>query len=129
MDQALKGDNDTGWNNARVALLEYDFPTFFTCLKSFYARLTYGAKEEHVNEASYQRSLFILLTAGGLRVVSEDTQAQGRADLVADAFGRVFIFELKVGGTAEEALAQIRDRRYDLPKTHQLLDTAAEPLA
>ena len=145
VDQALQGDDDLGWNKACVALLEYDFPTFFTCLKSFYARLTYGAKEDHVNEASYQRSLFILLTAGGLRVVSEDTQAQGRADLVADAFGRVFIFELKVGGTAEEALAQIRDRRYDLPylasaqtihriglvfdpKTHQLLDTAAEPV-
>ena len=145
MDQALQGDSDIGWNKARVALLKYDFPTFFTCLKSFYARLTYGAKEDRVNEASYQRSLFILLTAGGLRVVSEDTQAQGRADLVADAFGRVFIFEIKVNGTAEEALAQIRNRRYDLPylasaqtihriglvfdsKTHQLLDTAAEPL-
>ena len=143
VDQALMGDNDTGWNKACVAMLEYDFPSFFTCLKSFYARLTYGAKEGRVDEASYQRSLFILLTAGGLRAVSEDTQAQGRADLVADAFGRVFIFELKVGGTTEEALAQIRDRRYDLPylasaqtihriglvfdpKTHQLLDTAVE---
>ena len=146
VDQTLKGDNSLGWSKAKTALLKYDFSTFFTCLKSFYARLTYGTKEEHVNEASYQRSLFVLLTAGGLRVVSEDTQAQGRADLVADAFGRVFIFELKVGGTAEEALAQIRDRRYDLPylasaqtihriglvfdpKTHQLLDTAVEPLA
>ncbi len=145
VDQTLKGDNSLGWSKAKTALLKYDFPTFFTCLNSFYARLTYGAKEEHVNEASYQRSLFVLLTAGGLRVVSEDTQAQGRADLVADAFGRVFIFELKVGGTAEEALAQIRDRRYDLPylasaqtihriglvfdpKTHQLLDTAVEPV-
>ena len=143
VDQALKEDKGSGWSNARIALLEYDFPTFFTCLKSFYARLTYGAKEVRVSEASYQRSLFVLLTAGGLRAVSEDTQAQGRADLVADAFGRVFIFELKVGGTAEEALAQIRDRRYDLPylasaqtihriglvfdpKTHQLLDTAVE---
>ena len=145
VDQALKEDNDSGWNKAKIALLKYDFPTFFSCLKSFYARLTYGAKEGRVDEASYQRSLFVLLTAGGLRVVSEDTQAQGRADLVADAFGRVFIFELKVGGTAEEALAQIRDRHYDLPylasaqtihriglvfdpKTHQLFDTAVEPL-
>ena len=145
VDQTLKGDNRLGWSKAKTALLKYDFPTFFTCLKSFYARLTYGTKEDHVNEASYQRSLFVLLTAGGLRVVSEDTQAQGRADLVADAFGRVFIFELKVGGTAEEALAQIRNRRYDLPylasaqtihriglvfdpKTHQLLDTAVEPV-
>ncbi len=145
VDQALKEDNDSGWNKAKISLLKYDFPTFFTCLKSFYARLTYGAKEDRVSEASYQRSLFVLLTAGGLRAVSEDTQAQGRADLVADAFGRVFIFELKVGGTAEEALAQIRDRHYDLPylasaqtihriglvfdpKTHQLLDTAVEPV-
>ncbi len=145
VNQAMRGEGDLGWNKARIALLKHDFPTFFTCLKSFYARLTYGAKEGRVDEASYQRSLFVLLTAGGLRAVSEDTQAQGRADLVADAFGRVFIFELKVGGTAEEALAQIRDRRYDLPylasaqtihriglvfdpKTHQLIDTAIEPV-
>ena len=143
VDQALQGDTDLGWNKARIALLKYDFPTFFACLESFYARLTYGAKEGRVGEASYQRSLFVLLTAGGLRAVSEDTQAQGRADLVADAFGRVFIFELKVGGTAEEALAQARARRYDLPylataqtihriglafdpETHHLIDSAVE---
>ena len=143
VDQALQGDDTIGWNKARIALLEYDFPTFFACLESFYARLTYGAKEGRVGEASYQRSLFVLLTAGGLRAVSEDTQAQGRADLVADAFGRVFIFELKVGGTAEEALAQARARRYDLPylataqtihriglafdpETHHLIDSAVE---
>ena len=144
VDQALQGDDTLGWNTIRVALLKHDFPAFFAGLKAFYARLTYGPKEGRVPEASYQRSLFILLTAGGLRVVSEDTQAQGRADLVADAFGRVFVFELKLGGTAQDALAQIRDRRYDLPyltsaqsihriglafdpETRQLVDAAAEP--
>lgn len=144
VDQALQGDDTLGWNTIRVALLKHDFPAFFAGLKAFYARLTYGPKEGRVPEASYQRSLFILLTAGGLRVVSEDTQAQGRADLVADAFGRVFVFELKLGGTAQDALAQIRDRRYNLPyltsaqslhriglafdpETRQLVDAAAEP--
>ena len=89
----------------------------------------------------------VLLTSdGSFRVTAEDRQAQGRADLVAETSERVFIFELKVDGTPQQALSQIKEKGYAEPyrhsgkevhliglsfegKTRQLTGTAAEPLA
>ena len=94
----------------RGALYSDDFVTFLDGLRAYYAALTYGPREKNVHEANYQRLLIVLLSACGLDVVPEATQAAGRADVVAKSDVAVYIFELKVGGTAQEALAQIRAR-------------------
>ena len=96
--------------------MEADFDTFFARLRALYAHLPYGSTEAKVPEAAYQRILYVLLAAGStFRVTAEDRQAQGRADLVAESDERVYIFELKIKGTAAEALAQIKDRGYAEP--------------
>ena len=102
--------------------------------------------EDNVQEFSFQRILYVLLTSSGFfRVTAEDRQSHDRADLVAETTERVFIFELKVDGTPQEALAQIKEKDYAEPyrhsgkevhliglsfdgKTRHLTDTAAEPL-
>ena len=82
------------------ALMQADFDTFFGNLSDLYAHLTYGPKEERVQEFTFQRILYVLLTSSGFfRVTAEDRQSHGRADLVAETPERVFIFELKVDGT------------------------------
>lgn len=43
---------------------------------------------------------------------SEERTSAGRIDAVVETARRVFVFEFKLRGTAEEALAQIRDRKY-----------------
>ena len=48
-------------------------------------------------------------------MTAEATQAAGRADVVAEALGQVYLFELKVGGTAADALAQIKAKGYAEP--------------
>ena len=129
------------------ALEEADFATFFGNLSDLYAHLTYGSKEARVQEFSFQRILYVLLTSdGSFRVTAEDRQSQGRADLVAETPERVFVFELKVDGTPQEALAQIKEKGYAEPyrhsgkevhliglsfdgQTRRLTGTAAEPLA
>ena len=129
------------------ALEEADFATFFGNLSDLYAHLTYGSKEVRVQEFSFQRILYVLLTSdGSFRVTAEDRQSQGRADLVAETPERVFVFELKVDGTPQEALAQIKEKGYAEPyrhsgkevhliglsfdgQTRRLTGTAAEPLA
>ena len=129
------------------ALEEADFATFFGYLSDLYAHLTYGSKEARVQEFSFQRILYVLLTSdGSFRVTAEDRQSQGRADLVAETPERVFVFELKVDGTPQEALAQIKEKGYAEPyrhsgkevhliglsfdgQTRRLTGTAAEPLA
>ena len=128
------------------ALIQADFATFFGKLSDLYAHLTYEPKEGCVQEFSFQRILYVLLTSSGFfRVTAEDHQAHGRADLVAETPERVFIFELKVDGTPQEALAQIKEKDYAEPyrhsgkevhliglsfdgKTRHLADTAAESL-
>ena len=128
------------------ALMRADFATFFGKLSDLYAHLTYGPKENCVQEFSFQRILYVLLTSSGFfRVTAEERQAQGRADLVAETPERIFIFELKVDGTPQEAIAQIKEKGYAEPyrhsgkevhliglsfdgKTRHLTGTTADPL-
>ncbi len=101
------------------ALEEADFSTFFGYLSDLYAHLSYGPKENSVQEFSFQRILYVLLTSdGSFRVTAEDRQSQGRADLVAETPERVFVFELKVDGTPQEALDQIKEKGYAEPYRH-----------
>ena len=138
---------DDQYRNATCrALKQADFETFFGNLSDLYAHLTYGPKEERVQEFSFQRILYVLLTSSGFfRVTAEDRQSHGRADLVAETPERVFVFELKVDGTPLEALEQIKEKGYAEPyrhsgkevhliglsfdgETRRLTGTAAEPL-
>ena len=128
-------------------LSKCDFQGFFAKLKALYAHLTYGSTEIHVHESSYLRPLYALLASHpALRVIAEDTQAKGRADLVVESQRNIYVFELKVDKTAAEALAQIKERGYAEPykalgkpihliglnfksATHSLDDAVVEPLA
>ena len=146
--QKFAEKNGDQYRNATCrALKQADFATFFGNLSDLYAHLTYGPKEERVQEFSFQRILYVLLTSSGFfRVTAEDRQSHGRADLVAETPERVFVFELKVDGTPQEALAQIKEKGYAEPyrhsdkevhliglsfdgETRRLTGTASEPLA
>ena len=146
--QKFTEKKDDQYRNATCrALKQANFDAFFGNLSDLYAHLTYGPKENRVQEFSFQRILYVLLTSSGFfRVTAEDRQAQGRADLVAETPERVFVFELKVDGTPQEALDQIKEKGYAEPYRHSgkevhliglsfdsqtrtLTGTAAEPLA
>ena len=105
------------YHGSLCALLgKCDFQSFFAKLKALYAHLTYGSTEAHVHESSYLRPLYALLASHpALRVIAEDTQAQGRADLVVESQRNVYIFEFKVDKSAAEAIAQIKERGYAEP--------------
>ena len=142
---AQKKDNDYR-NLLCDSLAEGDVATFLGRLSDLYAHLAYGPQEDSVHEFSYQRILHVLLTSdGSFRVTAEDRQSHGRADLVAETPERVFVFELKVDGTPQEALDQIKEKGYVEPyrhsgkevhliglsfdgETRRLTGTAAEPL-
>ena len=111
---------DDQYRNATCrALKQADFDSFFGNLSDLYAHLTYGPKEERVQEFSFQRILYVLLTSSGFfRVTAEDRQTHGRADLVAETPERIFVFELKVDGAPQEALDQIKEKGYAEPYRH-----------
>lgn len=109
-------NRDGGWVTALGdKLLDADWPNFFLGLKALYAALPYGPKEMNVQEFSFERVLLTLLWSQAVRCRTEERQANGQADVVAEHACGVFIFELKVDEPAAAALEQIRAKNYAVP--------------
>jgi len=141
---AVIAQKDTSWIASLCdKMLDENWDEFFQGLKSLYAALPYGPKEQSVQEFSFERVLMTLLMSQAIQCKVEDRQANGQADIVAVHPCGVYIFELKVGESADAALAQVKAKGYDAPyhaqnipiwlaglnfhhKTHQLMDCKAE---
>ena len=65
-----------------------------------------------LNEKYYQNVFYFLFTLLGLKIQAEVHTNLGRIDAVLELEKDVFIFELKVDKSAQEALNQIKERRY-----------------
>ena len=139
------GETEVWAANLGKMLLRAHWPKVFAGLKSLYAHLPYGPKEDSVQEFSYERVLYALLASQGIEVVAEDRQSNGRADIVAKHKKGIFMFELKVDEPVDEAFRQIRAKGYAEPyradgrpvwliglsfdsKTRHLVDCAVAPL-
>ncbi|MBP5638368.1 MAG: AAA family ATPase [Victivallales bacterium] len=141
---AVAAGQDISWvTSLGKKLLRTRWNEFFDGLRALYAALPYGPSEKRVQEFSYERMLLTLLWSQAIKCTVEDRQANGQADVVAIHPCGVFIFELKVGESAESALRQVRAKQYDAPyrakglpiwliglnfnrETRQLVDTLAE---
>ena len=141
----VAAEKDVAWAaNLGKSLLRFNWPRVFAGLRSLYAHLPYGPKEDEVQEFSYERILYTLLASQGVDVVSEDRQSNGRSDIVAKHKKGIYIFELKVDEPVDRAFAQIREKGYAEPyradgrpiwliglsfdsKSRRLVDFAAEP--
>ena len=79
-------------------------------LKCFFENIPYDLQVKY--EKYYQSlfvSIFLMLKA---RVSSEVKTARGRIDAVVETPKFVYVFEFKIRGTSEEALAQIEEKGY-----------------
>ena len=112
----VAADKDVAWAaNLGKSLLRFNWPRVSVGLKSLFAHLPYGPREDDVQEFSYERVLYALLASQGIEVVSEDRQSNGRADIVAKHKRSIYIFELKVDEPVDKAFAQIREKKYAEP--------------
>ena len=112
----VAADKDMAWAaNLGKSLLRFNWPRVSVGLKSLFAHLPYGPREDDVQEFSYERVLYALLASQGIEVVSEDRQSNGRADIVAKHKRGIYIFELKVDEPVDKAFAQIREKKYAEP--------------
>lgn len=66
-------------------------------------------------EVHYQNVMFIFTKLMGLYVQAEYRTSRGRIDLTIGTDRYVYIIELKHDSTAEEALAQIKEKDYAMP--------------
>ena len=119
-DYLKTGIETSNWIQDTVDALEAgDLEQFRNLLTSFLADIPYSMrrKETERERERYFHYTFYLL----MRMVSvyttytEKQQSEGRVDCIIETPDYIYIFELKLDGTADEALKQIEDKGYDRP--------------
>ena len=91
-----------------------DAEGFLTHLQSFLADIPYDLSKNKP-EVYFENNIYIIFKLMGFTVHTEYRTSAGRIDLLVTTKEYVYVIELKLNGTAEEALAQIDDRQYALP--------------
>jgi len=85
-----------------VPLSKGDIDGFMKLMQMVFA----GVTKDHlgnVNEGCYRNMIYMLFTAFGVDVHSEEQVAGGIADIVVKAYGQAYVFELKVSKTGNDS--------------------------
>ena len=97
------------WDELRAG----DVDAFMERLRAFFADIPYELNDR--TEQHYQIIFYLVFKLLGQYVEAEVRSARGRADAVVKTTGYIYVFEFKVDGTPEEALAQINSKQYAIP--------------
>ena len=75
----------------------------------------FSKKKVRLREQNYQTAVYLIFALMGQFVQTEVHCATGRADCIVQTADAVYIFEFKLSGngTAEDAIAQIKKKKYD----------------
>ena len=106
--------NDTFLLKFCAALENGDVEEAFTLMRAFLSSIPYNAEKQNEN---HYKTLFYLIArlCTPFVVRTEEASAAGRSDMVIETKGTVYVFEFKLDGTADEALAQIDAKGYLIP--------------
>ena len=96
-------------------LEERNVKGFIETIKTLFSSIAYLLFDKE-DEKDYHKPLMLLLKAiFGSKANMELMQAKGRPDCVINIEKYIYILELKLDGSAEEALKQIHDKKYYEP--------------
>ena len=107
------------WN----ALKKDDIELAMEEMRSYLASLPYveGFKKklEQVSNAEgfYEWTLYLIFSMLNVYVVTQQKCAGGRVDMFVHMPDTIYVVELKINGTAQDALDQINSRHYAIPYT------------
>lgn len=97
-------------------LKQGDLESFRTLLTSFFASIPYSMRRkegEREKERYFHYTFYLIIRLlSTYMVCTEKQQSQGRVDCVIETDKCVYIFEFKLDGSADEAVAQIEDKGY-----------------
>ena len=96
-----------------MSLEKGDADRFMQLMQSLMADIPYELIRDLENH--YQNVMYIITKLMGLYIQAEYRTSRGRIDLLIGTDKYVYIIELKLDGSAEEALAQINAKDYALP--------------
>ena len=97
----------------RQAMYADDIDTAMEALKVFLAGFPYDI--HHNREDYYQAILYTVFVTLNFTIRAEVKVAKGRLDLLVSTASSIFVIELKLDGSADQALAQIDTKDYALP--------------
>ena len=83
-------------------------------LTALFASIPYSSSESPF-EHYFEAVLYLVFTLLGKFAACEVHSSKGRADAVVETAEYVYIFEFKLDKSADEALAQIKEKEYALP--------------
>lgn len=92
------------------ALHSNDLEEFFATLQLFFAQIPYTLQIKR--EKYYQTIFYLVFTLIGLRTQAEVVTNRGRIDAVVEVAEAIYIFEFKLNGSEQAALAQIKKTAY-----------------
>lgn len=81
-----------------------DIDTFFSILKSYLASVPYSDKLITKREAYYETILYLIFSFMNRYVQTQVRSCRGRADIVMQYKDSIYVIEIKIDKTAEEAL-------------------------
>ena len=103
------------------ALKKGDITTALIAMRSWIAKLHYDVitkkewMEKQDHEAFYQMVIYIIFSLLNSKVDTEVKSVLGRADVVIKTVNYIYILELKIDKSVDDALAQIDDKGYAIP--------------
>ena len=98
-------------HGVKRAMEEGDVPAFIEKLQEYYESFPYDLLYKD-KERTYQLLFHAFFVASGMDAAAEDHSLRGRADNVIRTKSHIYVCELNVDGSAEDALAQIKERKY-----------------
>ena len=105
------------------ALLREELDTAFTAMRAYLAGIPYpdGGKEilEDMsrNEYYYETIFYLMFSFMNRHIQTQVKTCRGRADIVMQTPKSIYVFELKINKSAQEALDQINEKGYMVPYT------------
>lgn len=102
----------------RRAVVRGEADTFMELVQTFLEGNPYSNTEKKKRETYFKNNMYLIFRIIGFSARTEEETCRARTDLVLKTKRYIYIFELKVDGTPEEAMEQIEANGYALPYRH-----------
>ena len=106
--------NDNVLRKLRKQAVKGDADGFIRTLQSFMAGIPQHLSEGK-HEIYYENNLYLILRLLGFDIRTEEETSDGRIDATLKTRQFIYVIELKLNGSAEQAMEQIRRKHYDRP--------------
>ncbi len=97
-------------DDAYTAVTENDMSKLVRVMNAYYERIPYVILSKEIGYQSMFYAFFLLM--GVDSIIVEETTTLGRIDVLISTKSDVWVIEIKVDQSADEALNQIKDKRY-----------------